>query len=56
MHARITFCHNPKGELISSDLEQARMVCHLDILVQQYDVPECTLCMVSDNTLAIARD
>ena len=47
---------NPKGELTNLDLEQAGMVCHPDILAQQYDVRERTLCALSDNTLAIARD
>ena len=47
---------NPKGGLTNSDLEQAGMVCHLDILAQQYDVQERTLCALSDNTPAIARD
>ena len=47
---------NPKGELTNSDLEQAGMVCHPDILAQQYDVWERTLCALSDNTPAIARE
>ena len=41
---------NPKGELTNSDLEQAGMVCHPDILAQQYDVWELSLIHISEPT------
>jgi hypothetical protein len=47
---------NPTGTLTNSDLEQAGLVCHPDILAQQHDVRERTICVLSDNTAAISRD
>ena len=47
---------NPSGKLTNSDLEQAGLVCHPDILTQQYDVRERTICALSDNTPAVSRD
>jgi hypothetical protein len=48
--------NNPSGKLTNSDLEQAGLVCHPDILTQQYDVRERTICALSDNTPAVSRD
>ena len=47
---------NPTGSLTNSDLEEAGLICHQDILAQQYDLRERTICSLSDNTPAIARD
>lgn len=47
---------NPTGALTNSDLEQAGLVCHPDILAQQHDLRERTICVLSDNTAAISRD
>lgn len=47
---------NPTGALTNSDLEQAGLVCHPDILAQQHDLRERTICILSDNTAAISRD
>jgi hypothetical protein len=46
---------NPTGQLTNSDLEQAGIVCHPDILAQQHDLRERTICALSDNTPAISR-
>jgi hypothetical protein len=47
---------NPAGVLTNSDLEQAGLVCHPDILVQAYDTREHTICALSDNTAAVSRE
>ena len=47
---------NPAGKLTNSDLEQAGLVCQPDILAQQHDIRERTICVLSDNTPAISRD
>lgn len=47
---------NPTGTLTNSDLEQAGLVCQPDILSQQYDIREQTICALSDNTAALSRD
>ena len=47
---------NPAGSLTNSDLEQAGLICHQDVLAQQHDLRERTVCTLSDNTPAISRD
>ena len=47
---------NPGGKLTNSDLEQAGLVCHPDILAQQHDLRERTILALSDNTPALSRD
>ena len=47
---------NPTGSLTNSDLEQAGLICHQDILAQQHDLRERTVCTLSDNTPAISRE
>ena len=47
---------NPSSTLTNSDLEQAGLICHPDILAQQYDIRERTLRAMSDNTPALSRD
>jgi hypothetical protein len=47
---------NPAGLLTNSDLEQAGLICHQDVLAQQHDLRERTVCTLSDNTPAISRE
>ena len=47
---------NPSGTLTNSDLEQTGLVCHPDILAQQHDLRERTICALSDNTAAVSRE
>lgn len=43
------------GTVTNSDLEQAALVCHPDIVATRVDVRERTLCALSDNTAAVSR-
>jgi hypothetical protein len=54
--ARLVSADNPSGDLTNSDFEQMGTVCHQDILAQCYDVRECTVCSLTDNTAALSRE
>lgn len=54
--SRLVSSDNPTGTLTNSDLEQTGTVCHQDILVQNYDVRELTICALTDNTAALSRE
>lgn len=46
---------NPTGSITNSDLEQAGMIAHQDIIAQHWDVRERTIASLGDNTPALSR-
>jgi hypothetical protein len=53
---RLVSSANKGGDLTNSDLEQLGLVMQQDILAQLHDIRECTICMLTDNTVALSRD
>jgi hypothetical protein len=47
---------NKQGAITNSDLEQTGLVLQQDVLAQCYDIRECTVCALTDNTAALSRD
>jgi hypothetical protein len=47
---------NPLGSITNSDLVQTGLVLHQDILAQQHDIREQTICAMTDNMAALSRD
>jgi hypothetical protein len=45
---------NPSGTITNSDLELAGTIAHHAVLAQQYDIRECTIHMLCDNTPAVS--
>jgi hypothetical protein len=54
--SRLVSSDNPTGNITNSDLEQTGTVCHQDILSQQHDIREATICSMTDNTAALFRE
>ena len=46
----------PNGSITNSDLEQAALVYHPDVLLHYHDVRERTIAVLSDNTAAVSRE
>ena len=46
----------PQGSITNSDLEQAALVYHPDVLLHYHDVRERTIAVLSDNTAAVSRE
>jgi hypothetical protein len=53
---RLVSTENLTGSLTNSDLEQLALMCHPDILTDNHDVREETICTLSDNMAAISRE
>jgi hypothetical protein len=53
---RLVSTDNPTGLLTNLDLEQLALTCHPDILTDNHDVREETICALSDNAAAISRE
>ena len=47
---------NLSGKITNSDLEQAGVLAHQDVICQNFDVRECTLATGCDNTPAVSRN
>jgi hypothetical protein len=47
---------NPTGTITNSDLEQTSLIMQQDIIAQQHDIRERTLCAMTDNMAALSRD
>jgi len=55
IQSRLVSFDNPTGDLTNSDFELAGVVAHQDILAQHFDVRDCTIGILNDNTPAISR-
>jgi hypothetical protein len=53
---RLVSMENPTGSLTNSELEQLTLTCHPDILTDNHDVREETICALSDNMAAISHE
>ena len=45
---------NPKGDITNSDLEQAGVICHLDVVANSTDIGYCTVGVGCDNTPSVS--
>ena len=52
---RLVSADNPNGSITNSDLEQAGMVSHLDIIATTLPTTYCTITTGGDNTPAVSR-
>jgi len=53
---RIVSFDNPHGDITNSDLEQAGVLAQADVANTTFDLRECTLATLNDNTAAISRN
>ena len=47
---RLVTVENPEGDITNSDLEQAGVICHLDVVANTTDIRYCTVGVGCDNT------
>ena len=52
---RLVTVENPEGDITNSDLEQAGVICHLDVVANATDIRYCTVGVGCDNTPSVSR-
>ena len=56
VESNVVSWENPRGKLTNSDLEQAGVIAHADVLAQHQDLRERTICSLSDNIASVSRE